>query len=510
MSLLTERYADKIRGTITCFDRVVIGGTLPDVCHAAALGRTLRREGVRLFDFPKWAEPLRNAIRDHAAQIAADHGLEIEFVGMKNFRMADRIREIVAERGAHPGLVHVFSVMEGCLSFRPWHDKATGFTRLRPRRSQCIHYYFYFIDEDLGLCHLRIPTWAPFALQVYFNGHNWLANQLRRKGIGFRLVDNAFMGIDDFDEAQRLTNDFSCERLHRKLDRWARQYCPVLRKFSAGVHWTIRQVEYATDIVWKSREALAPLYDALLRTSIVAVKALDVATFLGRPLNPLFEGELGSDFHTRIEGTRVKHRMGPSSIKMYDKFGCVLRIETTSNDVRSFRHRRKVEHRDGTTSMKVAPMRKTIHSLGVVAELFGAANRRYLQFLSALDDPTAGIRDMERVARPVRRNDRNHRGLNFFHGDDLDLIIALVRGEHTITGLRNRDIKACLGKTSAQVSRMLNRLRLHGLIKKVGRTYKYYVTKLGLKVVATALRLRHEVLIPAMAAPQVQPVQANS
>jgi hypothetical protein len=499
MALLTERYADKIQGTISCFDRVVIGGTWPEICHARVLATLLKKQGVRLFDYPRWAEPYRELIRENAERLARENGLKIDFISQRDFRMADRIKEVVAERGDHPGLVHIFSVMEGCVSFRPWHDKTTGATHLKPRRGQCLHYYFYFIDEELGLCHIRVPTWAPFPVQFYFNGHNWLANRLLAKGIGFTLADNAFLNIDNFDEAQKLADSFPVKDLHRRLDMYTRFCCPIHNSFPAGVHWTIRQIEYAMDIVWNKPDDLTPVYDELLRRSVLAVKAVDIAAFLGRRwLGPDNDSEIGSDLKTRIEGTRIKHHMGPSSIKMYNKFGRVLRLETTCNDVSFFKHRRKVEHRDGTSSMKLAPMRKTIYSLGIVAELFGAANRRYLKFLSALDDQTTGFAHVESISRPVRKAGRNHRGFNLFCGDDLDLIIALIRGEHTITGLRNGDLRRHLGKKSSQVSRMLKRLRLHGLIRKIGHTYKYYITELGRRVVAAALSLREEVVIPVL------------
>ena len=505
MALLTVRYAQDILGMISCFDRVVIGASWPDIRYGRALAGLLKGQGVRIFDFPRWAEPFREIIRANAERLARDNGLEVEFVRRKDFRMADRIKEVVQARGEHPGLVHVFSVMEGCVSYRPWHDKATGITTLRMRKGQCLHYYFYFIDADVGLCHVRVPTWVPFPLQLYFNGHNWLANRLRSKGIGFEMADNAFVALDDFGEAQNLANDFSAKRLHRKLDWYARQCCPVQECFPRGIHWTIKQVEYATDIVWRDGDALAPVYQTLVRRSVLAVKAEQVAAFLGRRwLSPTNDSEIGSNLSTRIEGMRVRHQMGPSSIKMYDKFGRVLRLETTTHDVKFFKHRRKVDHRDGTSTMKLAPMRKSIYSLGVVAELFEAANRRYLKFLSALDDPTAGLAEVERVGRPVRRANRNHRGLNLFAGDDLDLIVALVRGEHAITGVRNADLRTRLGRPSSQVSRMLRRLRLHGLIKKVGRTYKYYITALGRRVAAAALCLREEIVIPAFAAPDAR------
>lgn len=57
----------------------------------------------------------------------------------------------------------------------PWHDKKTGRTFLKPDSGRCLHYYFYFLDTVWGLCYLRVPTWCPFRLQCYFNGHNYLA-----------------------------------------------------------------------------------------------------------------------------------------------------------------------------------------------------------------------------------------------------------------------------------------------------------------------------------------------
>jgi hypothetical protein len=499
MSSITERYADRILGTLSCFDRVVITGTLVDIGHASAMATTLTARGIRLFDYTKFAEPLRDEVRAAVESLAAQSGLEIEYIQRKNFRKEDRVRQVLEQRGQAAGLVHIFSAMEACPSFRPWHDKATHQTSLKSRQAKCLHYYFYFVDEDLGLCYLRVPTWAPFRLQFYFNGHNWLARQLTRKGLGHALLDNAFVQLDDFAAAQKITDSFDVRKLHRKLDQCARRFCPVVRHFKGGIHWSLMQVEYATDLVFRRREDLAPLYEGLVRTAIHAVKADNVATFLGRKLDGRFVGELGNDFHTRIEGTRIRHHMGPAALKMYDKHGRVLRIETTANNVSFFKHHRTVEHQDGTTSKKIAPVRKTIYSLGVLAELLGAANRRYLEFLSALDDPGVGPPAVEKIARPVRENHRSFRGFNLFHGDDLDLFQAIVRGEFAISGLRNRDLQQRLGRSGGQVSRFLKRLRLHGLLKKIGRTYKYYLTRWGQTVIAAASRLRQMVRLPALA-----------
>lgn len=499
MITFTERHADKIAFTLSCYDRIVLTGSLVDVGYAQAMTRFIKQLGLPIFEYPDWANRFREELREHAEAVARDQGLEIEFIQKKNFRKEDRIQQMVAKRGAHPGLVHIFSAMESCNAFKPWHDKKTGKTYLKPAPGKCLHYYFYFILPDLGLCYLRVPTWAPFRLQFYYNGHQELARTLAKKGVGCTLLDNAFVHINDPEAAQKLADAIRPDRLHKRLDQVVKAYCPIIRHFSSGYHWSIMQIEYATDVVFKRQEDLKPIYEELVRTAIHAVKPDHVATFLGRKLTEGFEDELGNDFHTRIQGTRIKHFMGDAAIKMYDKAGMVLRIETTTNDVSFFKHYRKVVHRDGTESHKFAPFKKTIYSLPELARVLADANRRYLEFLSAIDDPTNGIKDLEKVSRPVQADQRTYRGFNLFHGHDLDLFRAIVRGEFTISGFRNADLQTHMpDKTPAQISRLIRRLRKHGLIKKVQHGYKYYLTTLGRRITATALKLREMFIIPSL------------
>jgi hypothetical protein len=499
MASLLERHSGEIRGVISCFDRVVLQGTLPGFCFADGMTSYLKKHNVRIFDYAKFAEPLRDEIRANAEKLAKDSGIEIEFVRKATFRKEARIKEILAERGNHPGLVHVLSAIESCASYKPWHDKTTGRTFLKPDSGKCLHYYFYFIDEELGLCYVRVPTWCPFRLQVYFNGHHQLAESLKAAGIAHRMLDNAFIDIADVEAAQRLADAVDVSRLHRALDRFAELYCPVIRGLGVDYHWSIMQVEYSTDVIFKRQSDLAPIYDTITRTAIHAVKADDVATFLGRKLDARYQDELGNDFSTRIEGTRIKHRMGPASIKMYDKCGIVLRVETTANDVSFFKHHRKVEQRDGTTIYKLAPLKKSIYSLADLRDLLLAANRRYLEFVSQLEDPASGTRILEKVTETIVKNGRTYKGFNFFSDIDSRLFEAILRGEHAITGLRNKDLQRHLPEQpSGAISRALKRLRVHGLIKRIGHTYKYYVTSLGRRVLITGLKLKELFVIPAL------------
>lgn len=500
--LLTERYQDKISGVLSCYDRIVIQGTLPGFCFADGMSAFLNAHQIRIFDYPRFAEPLRNELRSNAEQIANDNGMEIEFIRKKNFRKEDRIRDILKSRGDHPGLVHIFSAMEPCSSYKPWHDKKTHRTFLKHTDGKCLHYYFYFIDEQLGLCYVRVPTWCPFRLQIYFNGHNWLARSLQDQGIPYSLLDNAFVHVGSFTEAQRLNDQYNVESLHQKLDLFAQLYCPVINKWDLRYHWSIMQAEYATDIVFKRQEDLQPIYGHLTRTAIHTVKPENIATFLGKRLHGNYQDEIGNRFNTRIEGTRIKHSMGSVSIKMYDKLGIVLRIETTVNDVSFFKHYRKVEHRDGSQSKKLAAMKKAIYSLPALRELLLAANRRYLQFISAFDDPTPGIDKLDKITKTVLENHRSYKGFNFFANDDQLLLESIASGEFNISGFQNKHIRKKLSKkSSAQISRTIKRLHVHGLIKKIGHTYKYYLTKLGQQVITIGLKLKELYIIPELALP---------
>ena len=501
MNSLLDRYRDKIRGVISCYDRVIIRGTLPGLCYAGGMTSYLNAHKIRIFDYPRWAEPLRDEIKANTEKIASETGLEIEFIRKaKSFRKEDRIKEIIRERGDHPGLVHVFSAMEICDSYKPWHDKKSGQTFLKPDSGKCLHYYFYFIDEKFGLCHLRVPTWAPFRLQMYFNGHSWLANRLVREGVRFKLIDNAFTEIDDFARAQNLSDKANVKELHEALDRFAGLYCPVIKDLEISYHWSLSQVEYATDVVFKRQEDLHDLYSCLILTAIHAVHPDQVATFLGRKLTSRYEGEVGNNFSTRIEGTRIRHQMGPASLKMYDKFGLILRIETTTYDVAFFKHHRMVEQRNGQSVFKLAQLKRSIYSLEPdLMNLMAASNRRYLAFLSDLDDPTAGMKALDKISESVCENERMFRGYNLFREEDQILFENILRGEYMISGMRNKNLRSRLKKSSQQVSYALKRLRVHGLIKRLGKTYKYYITEFGRRVAILGLKLKELYVIPTLA-----------
>lgn len=470
---------------------------MPEISYGQGMTKYMYENGIKIFDYPKFAEPFKETIRANAERIAKEHGVEIEFIRKSGVRKESIISEKIEKRGDHPGIVHIISAMEACNTYKPWHDKTTGKTFLKPDTSKCLHYYFYFIDEQVGLGYVRVPTWCPFRLQVYINGHNLLATELKQAGIKFSMIDNAFDSLEDTGKAQELSDNLSIEKLHRKLDEFAWRFCPVYKDLNLRYHWSVMQAEYATDIVFKKQESLQTIYSELVATAIHTVKPENIATFLGHKLDPRYEGEVGNNYNVRIEGSRVKHTMGSVSIKMYDKFRKILRIETTTNDISFFKHFREVVHRDGTTSHEMAPLKKNIYSLSFLTDNLKASNRRYLEFISAFDNKEVGRKRLEDVTSSKSENNRNYKGFNFFSVDDLTVLTAIVRGEFNINGFRNKNMQKLLGFNGGKISRLIKRLMVHGLIKKATDSYKYYLTKIGKKTIIMAHKIKELVLVPA-------------
>ena len=332
------------------------------------------------------------------------------------------------------------------------------------------------------------------------NGHNLLAHKLKKKDITYRMHDNAFLEISDVEAAQKLSDRINPEDLHKILDILARRYCPVADSLRLSYTWTVQQIECATDIMFKHPDDLAPLYDEIVRTAIFTVKPDNIATFLGQRITYNCKKEVGTNYNQRILGTRIKHHMGDVSIKMCDKFGHVLRIESTCNDIGTFRVKRLVEHRDGSSTEQKAPLKKSIYSLYQLFTIMKAANYRYLEFVSSFDDHSNGNRNLAKVTSPVMESERSYRGFNFFAESDLHVLEAISRGEYMTFGMQGKDIRQYLGDiSSSAMSRIFKRLRLHGIIERIKGTYKYLPTAYGKEVIAAGLAIKNLVLIPALA-----------
>jgi hypothetical protein len=499
---LVTRYAEELTSNLGCFDRVILHGTLVDVAHPGALLVCMRAAGFRPRDLTRFAAPITTQVRQHILDLARQHGLEIEMVTRKNFRQEDRVAAILKSRGSHPGLVHIFAVKEAATVFDTRHARPDGYAQVLTRRGACMHYYLYWIHPRLGLIHVRVPTWLPLRLQVYFNGHHWLARQLDQAGIAYQMADNAFCQCADWAAAQRLADTLDPRQLHAELQELTTQCCPASAQFSNGYHWCLTQVEYSRDLIFRDPTRVDGLFDELARNALLTIKAEDVARFLGKRLPLGHDTQVTSHLGRRYAGLRLKHNFGPASVKIYNRPGGILRLEMTTYDVSFFKHHREVVHRDGTRTTELAALRKSIYSLRDLAELMEAGVTRYSQWLAGLGEHSVGQREVGRLGRvEYDERGRSYRGFNPLLAEDEQVLEAVLRGEHALLGVTARRLRAWLPEWSAgRVTRLLKRLRLHGLLRKVGGTYTYHLTALAHRVVNAALYFKNQIVVPYVAA----------
>lgn len=499
MERFIEKHRAQISGTISCFDRILFKGHLP-LGWPDAMERFISRQGLRFKDFGNFVNRHSERIKQHARSMAEQAGRP--YIHMNLPLRKENIAQSIAQRDeVTEGLVCILAAVEACQSFKLAYGK--GRPRLVSARRKCLCLYFYFIDREFGFMHVRITSWFPFMIQVCLNGHDWLARKLDRHEIGYRQLDNAFLAIDDCRRAQRLADTFVRRNWPRILSAFARRVNPLLGDLLRGMsyYWVTEQAEYATDVMFKSPAALAGLYDQLLKHAITCFSAEDVMTFLSRKLHPRFAGDVGHDYRRRWPGARVRHRMKENGIKMYDKHGCVLRVETTINRPSEFKVRRR-GLRQGKQVMGWFPMAKGVANLYRYVEVSRAANRRYLDALAVVNDPTPAQKQIQALAEPVRREGRSYRGFNPADAKDIRLFAAVMGGGHLLSGFSNRDVRPHLfppkrdkvesRRQAARVSRLLKRLHVHGLIAKIQRSRRWRVTAKGHALMSTLLLLHDE------------------
>lgn len=507
MQTFVQKHDTKVVGSLSCFDRVIFKGH-SGLGYPAAMEGFLDRQGVLYKDFKEYAPGVAAQLKANALAVAERAGRPYEYLS-GHVRKEELAREIAQRDGLTTGLICVFGTLECCRSFRV--VPGAGKPRLRREERKCQHFYFYYLDREFGFMHVRVQSWFPFEIQVYVNGHEWLARKLDSAGIAYRRVENAFTWIADPERAQRFADRFVERRWERILAAFACRVNPLLGKSlrADAYYWVTDQAEYATDVMFKDRQTLAPLYAKLLRHSTLCFSAEDVLTFLGKKrLSANFQGEVLNDYKQRQPGARVKHRAKENWIKMYDKLGCVLRVETVINRPYLFQVRRHGK-RNGRWLVDWFPLLKGVGYLYGYAQVARRANERYLEALSVVEDPSESYRLLDRIVKPARFHGRKVRGLNPLREDDLKVFQAVQRGEHHLQGFRNADLRQRLyphapadptarRRLSARVSRILQRLRAHGLIRAFAGCRRYRVTSLGLAIMSAAIHLHEHGILPLL------------
>jgi hypothetical protein len=505
-----NRFGQAVTGVLSGFDRLRLRGTLRHLFQPTVMEAYLNACHILIKDFGTFAQGLTTRIKAAAYARAEEAGRPFRYLPSSQTSKEALARQIARQDGLTSGLIAIFSALENCLSYSVRGDRQTKHIHLVLEPRKCLHLYHYFLHEELGLCHVRVQTWFPFTVDICLNGRDRLARQMDGAGLAYRQRDNCFVWVQDPAHAQRLLDEQLRTDWPRLLGRLLDQAHPLHREICRPIgqtyYWTASASEYATDLLFRDAPSLAALYPRLVHHGLRTFASPDVMRFLGHKVptthghvHGQFTGEVISDLKHRPEGIRVKHSVNGNSLKMYDKEGSVLRIETTINRPEEFKvYRTKQGDRHGPKSWR--DLQRSVGELWRRAQVSAAANRRYLEALASVTDKTPAGQASAGLCRAVVRDGRRHRALNPWSEKDAALLQAISRGEYAINGLRNRDLRRHLWpkpgtdreerRRAGAVTRQLRLLRAHGLLRKVTGTHRYVLTEGGRKIITALLAAR--------------------
>jgi hypothetical protein len=505
-----QRFGQGILGILHGFDRVRFRGTRRFLASVGGMLGYLWRRQIYLKDFKGFAGNITAQVRQAAEEVAVSRGRPVLYLPNGQMDKEAWARQVAKRDGIGEGLIGVLRSVERCWSFEVKGNRAKKKLELRGGPSKCLHYYHYFQDPEVGLVYVRLQTWFPFSVHVGMNGREWLARQMDRTGLRYRRRDNCFTWIEDWARAQQLLDEQLRMDWPGLLSRLLHQANPALATVepppSPPYYWSLEQGEWASDAAFRSSAALAELSPRLFRHAWLHFDSGDVMRFLGSKVvtehgpHGNFAGEVVSDLKRRPEGMRIKHRLSHNWIKMYDKQASVLRVETVINDPHDMKvYRTKEGDESGAKSWQ--RLRKGVADVHRRAEISQTANERYLEALASVDDSRSLAELAEAVCQPVTWQGKRARALNPLAAQDARLLEVVNRGEFTINGFRNRDLRSLLFTTpttneteqrrqSAAITRKLRLLRAHGLIHKVPKTHRYQISPQGREIINALLVAR--------------------
>ena len=512
MQKFIDKYSESIHGVLHGFDRILLKGYIGDFYYGNNFYYFLDKEGIKLKDFKEYAQRVTGLIKSHIEKIVSETGTYTEYLNSPKISKEDVAKRVVKEQGITEGLVCILSAVEPCTALSVGYNKASGKLEKKISYRKCLHYYFYYMDRDFGLMHIRFQTWFTFGLQIYINGREYLKKQLEKQDIKYRSYDNSITWVEDIEKAQAISDKFQEKKWHKVFDKFAEKvngFLPRIKEVFNGraYKWYVEQCEYATDIMFKDRERLEKLYPYFIEYASLCQVGENIFTFFGRKVHGHYQGEAVSDRKNFFgQGFRVKFTLDKNSIKIYDK-SSNLRIETTINNASAF----KVRNPNPESKKKWLNMGKAISNLYRYAEVSKACNIRYLDSLSNVDNNNNIDKEIEKLcnSKEVKLTSkttkpRRFSGFNLLSDFTTKVFNAVLSGEFVIRGFRNKDLRHALiklglfsqehllniKKFSSQITRLIAKLRAHKIITKLNKTCRYRVTKNGERLLSRILMFK--------------------
>ena len=195
MPNVAELIKDHVTLDVKCMDRLYLNGYVPRLQCEGGVVAFLRRAGGRVVPSPAIFGEITNSFR--ARLRAWCEQREIPWI---EFRKGDRKDDLVQQYRerftASAGVVLVGVAQERASAWSARKGQRGAWVHFTwQRKSVCVnHYYIYVIDREWGPAFLKVCGYAPYALKLCLNGHEWAKRQLQRRRMRFTEVERMWYG----------------------------------------------------------------------------------------------------------------------------------------------------------------------------------------------------------------------------------------------------------------------------------------------------------------------------
>lgn len=484
MELFTKLFGNLLLMVYHCFDRIVINGYLSGLSrpeqvayffHQVARVPVVDKAALsrRTCDYQNWVEAY-----------ARNHGIPIEWAE-KDVRKKNDLLPWMRrlERSHRYGVYFILKSMEQGATFRcsvpKFPTKDPNYRILARQRSRFTHYYFYIRDETLGPMAIRVGSFFPFQATYYLNGHHFIEQELRRKKIGFRKDDNAFLAVDDAAQLQAASNRLSPEVIRKQLDYWTLILGPKFskrerRQMNLSRFYAMAQVEYCRNFIFRRNFPIHKIFERSCELGLWRLTADKISEVFGARLHKRLRGKLSTVIEQIEHGHHVFRAYWKNGfLKQYEKFATFLRNELCSNNLSDFGLKKGLDH------------------LLAVKDKFLQITDRFASFQAQWLNVHVDFPLLQRLALPVTIGSVRYAGIKIHETRIIRLLEVLLHAGTQAGGWSAKQIHQAIltsFRLSGQTYRLnqlrydLRKLKGHGLLKREGSHYTYRLTSKGVQV----------------------------
>jgi hypothetical protein len=464
-----------------CFDRIVVQGYLPLLTRPEHIVHFFRDVQGQYPITPEVLARRTQQYRGWVESYARNHKIPV-IKAEKGISKEDYVRpyfERMRRRNQH-GVCCIFTSMEIGSTFNsrlprfPTDDP--DYRIIRRVSSRFLHYYFYIRDPVIGPLAMCVGTYLPFQTTYYLNGHNFIEVELCRQGVAFRKDDNAFLLTADVKALQAAADKLSASIIEKRLNYWTWLLGP---KFSKRDHrainlrraYSINQIEYCRNFVFKRHFPIHRIFEHSCEIGLFRLAADKVAHIFGVRVSKCLRGKLHSVLEKLDHGHHVLRIYCRNLVgRMYEKFNTFLRVEVCVN------------------RMKDLGLNKGLENLGPLRQRLVAITDRFAGFEAESLNIHVDFPLFQRMALPLTLGKTRMAGIKIHDTRVMRLLEVLLHGGTQLNGWRSADIHQTILTTfdlSAstyslnQLRYDLRKLKAHGLIERIGQSYRYRLTDKG-------------------------------